>query len=52
MSELYQQYEKYRTQELTEMEKFSIDRTKNFSLRENNGLIIVAKNRALKQLSP
>ena len=32
MSELYQQYEKYRTQELTEMEKFSIDRTKNFSL--------------------
>lgn len=52
MSELYQQYEKYRTQELTEMEKFSIDRTKNFSLRENHGLIIVAKNRALKQLSP
>lgn len=52
MSELYQQYEKYRTQELTEREKFTIDRTKGFSLQEAHGLIIVAKDRALEQLSP
>ncbi|MDE7353674.1 MAG: hypothetical protein K2O06_11595 [Acetatifactor sp.] len=52
MPGIYEQYAKYRTDELTEMEKFTIDRTQGFSLREAHGLIIVAKDRAQKQLAP
>ncbi len=52
MAGFYEQYAKYRSTELTEMEKFTINRTQGFSLRKEHGLIIVAKDRALKQIEP